>query len=77
MGACVKLNKIITMVVVILAGLWFFVVIVLPQTFLNGFRHGEEKELIDDEWKPEMITHFLYSSGIEYKIDDLGIPRCS
>ncbi len=74
MGACVKLNKIITMAVVILAGLWFFLVILLPQTFSIRLRHSHsDGETIDEEWKPEMITHFLYSSGIEYSNDHIGI----
>ena len=78
MGACVKLNKVITMAVVILAGLWFFLVILLPQTFSIRLRHGHvESEPIDDEWKPEMITHFLYSSGIEYANYNIGTPRWS
>ena len=78
MGACVKLNKVITMAVVILAGLWFFLVILLPQTFSIRLRHGHvDSEPIDDEWKPEMITHFLYSSGIEYNNYNAGTPRCS
>lgn len=53
MGACVKLNKVITMAVVIFAGLWFFLVILLPQTFSIRLRHGHtDSEPIDDEWKP-------------------------
>lgn len=78
MGACVKLNKVITMAVVILAGLWFFLVILLPQTFSIRLRPSNaDNELADDEWKPEMITHFLYSSGIEYYTYHTGTPRWS
>jgi hypothetical protein len=32
MGICVKLNKIITLAVVVLAGLWFLLVVLLPQS---------------------------------------------
>ena len=53
MGACVKLNKVITMAVVILAGLWFFLVILLPPTFSIRLRQGiADSEPIEDEWKP-------------------------
>ena len=59
MGVCVKLNKVITLAVVFLAGLWFLLVVVLTHS-----GHGQLREEVEG-WKVESIVHPLGQAGAE------------
>jgi hypothetical protein len=57
MGICVKINKAITLAVMILAGLWFLLIVVVPQSGqLDVAGEGSG-------WKVESIVHPLGQSG--------------
>ena len=59
MGICVKLNKVITLAVVFLAGLWFLLVVLLPHSG-QGPPRGEV-----EGWRVESIVHPLGQAGAE------------
>lgn len=59
MGICVKINRAITLAVMILAGLWFMLIVVVPQSGqLEAPGEG-------GGWKVESIVHPLGQSGNE------------
>jgi hypothetical protein len=63
MGICVRLNKIITLAVVVLAGLWFLLVVVLPHS--AGARAGGEAAGTGEGWRVESVAHAVGQAGAE------------
>jgi hypothetical protein len=57
MGICVKLNKAVTLAVIVLAGLWFILIVVVPQS-------GQaEPSSEGGMWKVESIVHPMGQTG--------------
>lgn len=67
MGFCLKINKIITLMIVALAALWFLLVVVLPE---SGHVHvgPREKEMAITWRKVDSPAHSQHLSYPEYSI---------